>query len=84
MPRIWFPRLHLVPLLALFGCIAELEQPALADDEAVLDHVEALGYARDAARLKGDDVLVEGDLLFDRDGLVQGAYETHSPASSDD
>ena len=74
----WWPAVSLLPLL---GCVAEVEQPALADDEAVLDHVEALGYARDTAQVKGDDVLVEGDLLLDREGLVQGAYETYEPAS---
>jgi hypothetical protein len=72
-----------MPVLALFGCIAEVAGPASTDDEAVLDHVEALGYARDAAQLRGDDVLVEGDLLFDREGLVQGAYERYVPESAE-
>lgn len=38
----------------LGACVAQVEQPGEADDEAVLDHVEALGYARESAEVNGD------------------------------
>jgi hypothetical protein len=67
----------LSPLLAavLGACIAEVEQPAGADDEAVRDHVEALGFARESAAIDGDVVLVDDDLVLDRRWLLEGAYE---------
>jgi hypothetical protein len=64
----------------LGACVVDAEQAAVADDEAVLDHVEALGYAREGAEVDGDVVLVGGDLVFDRALLVEGAYE-RSPST---
>lgn len=61
---------------ALGACAAEVEH----DDEAVLDHVEALGYPRESAEIHGNVVLIEGDLVLDRTALLEGAYE--EPVSS--
>lgn len=79
-----YPLISLAVVLAcaLGACVAEVEQAAEADDEAVLDHVEALGYAREDAEVDGDIVLVGGDLVFDRTQLLEGAYER--PVSAGD
>jgi len=73
----------LIPALVLSACIAEVERPEHADDEAVLDHVEALGFPRESAELNGDTVLVDGDIVLDRTLLLEGAYE-HPVSSSAD
>jgi len=72
--RLKHVRLALLPL-ALSGCIAEIEDPTTADDEAVLDHVEALGHSRDSAAIRGDHVIVDGDMRFNRGALLRGKYE---------
>lgn len=64
-------RLALLPLV-VSACISELEDPNTADDEAVLDHVEALGHSRDAAVIRGDYVIVDGDMRLRRGALLRG------------
>lgn len=61
--------------VAISGCIGELEDPTTADDEAVLDHVEAIGHSRDSAVVHGEHVIVDGDMRFKRDALLRGEYE---------
>lgn len=71
-------------LLALVGgCAVAVEDPAVANDEAALDHLEALGFERDEAVVTGDHVIVEGDLRFDRKGLLEGDYERLIPVDGD-
>jgi hypothetical protein len=60
---------------AVSGCIGEIEDPATAGDEAVLDHVEALGHSRESAVIHGEHVIVDGDMRFQRDALLRGEYE---------
>lgn len=72
-----------VLVLTLGACAAELEQSAGADEQAVLDHVEALGYARESAEIDGDVVLVEGDVVFDRTLLLEGAYEARGTSGAE-
>jgi hypothetical protein len=67
-------RLALLPL-ALSGCIGEIEDSTTADDEAVLDHIEALGHSRDSAAIRDEHVIVDGDMRFKRDALLRGEYE---------
>lgn len=71
-------------LAATSGCAVELEDPADADDQAALDHVEALGFERGEARLRGDRVVVQGDILFDRQALLNGEYEHWQRREDDD
>lgn len=65
--------------LVLSGCAAESENSSVADDEAVLDHVEALGYPRGAAQVHAEHVTIGDDIVFERDALVHGAYERFRP-----
>lgn len=67
-------RLTLTTLL-VGGCVGEIEDPTTASDEAVLDHIEALGFERGEAAVLEDRVVVQGDILFDRAGLLSGEYE---------
>jgi hypothetical protein len=60
--------------LGMVGCASEVEGSAA--DEAVLDHIEAIGFERAEARVLDDRVVVHGDLLFDRAALVRGEYES--------
>jgi hypothetical protein len=57
------------------GCAAETVDPEHADYEAVLEGVEALGFERNAANVLVDRVVVDGDIIFDREGLLRGEYE---------
>jgi len=70
-------------LVCLVGCATEVERPEDADDEAVLDHVEALGYGRASAEIDDEVVLVEGDIIFDRTLLLEGAYERTESVDGD-
>lgn len=68
--------------LVLGGCVAEIEEAPDADEDAVLDHVEALGYPREAAEVHEEHVTIGGDVLFDRDALVRGEYERFRPSGA--
>lgn len=57
------------------GCTAQVDDPTVADDEAVLDHVEALGFERSEARVLTDRVVADGDIIFNRESLLRGEYE---------
>jgi len=73
-----------IAAVLLGGCAAELEDPEAADDGAVLDHVEALGFNPQEAKVIGDHVVVEGDIVFERQGLLRGEYEQFdAPEDSD-
>lgn len=72
--RLRYCRLALLPLV-VSACIGEIDDPTNADDESVLDHVEALGYSRDAAVVRGEHVVVEGDMRLNRGALLRGEYE---------
>jgi hypothetical protein len=74
---------HFAFLWLISGCTAELHDPDLADNDAVLDHVEALGLAREDAVISGDHVVVEGDMRFDRSALFRGEYERLAPLRGD-
>jgi hypothetical protein len=69
-----FLRLAIASVL-IGGCAVEVEGASGGDDERVLDHVEALGFERSEAHVLDDRVIVQGDILFDRQGLLDGEYE---------
>jgi hypothetical protein len=74
MKRSWTLRV-LAVIWGLSGCAADTQLADAADDEATLDHVEALGYAREDVVLDDEHAHVQGDVLLERELLVQGAYE---------
>ena len=65
-------------LLGLSGCAAETAEDI--GDDRVLDHIEALGFDRSEAEVRPNRVIVQGDILFDRKGLLRGEYERWEPA----
>jgi len=64
-----------VTTVLVSGCVGAAEDPTTADNEVVLDHVEALGFERQEANALDDRVVVQGDIIFDRDALLRGEYE---------
>lgn len=69
-------------MLGLLGCADEADVNEASQERAVLEAAEALGLDPALVQVGEQQVTYDGDLVFDREKLLNGDYEGERPAGS--